>query len=61
MFSKQTTEQHRAIADLVNFSVIFVFSGSSEHTDFVSEYEQDRVGTYFIANGYSTNHFPTRV
>ena len=34
---------------------------SSEDTDFVREYEQDRVETYFIATGYSTNHVPTRV
>ena len=34
---------------------------SSEHTEFVREFEQDSVETYFIANGYSTNHVPTRV
>ena len=34
---------------------------SSEHTEFVSFFEQDSVETHFIANGYSTNHVPTRV
>ena len=35
-------------------SSYFLLPVSSEHTDFVREFEQDSVGTYFIANGYST-------
>lgn len=42
----------------VNYALL---PASSEDTDFVREYEQDRVETYFIATGYSTNHVPTRV
>ena len=44
-FSTRTSEQHTATAD----------------TDFVREFEQDSVETYFIADGYSTNHVLTRV
>jgi len=34
----------------------------SQRTDFVREFEQDSVGTYYIANGNSTYHVPeTRV
>jgi len=43
--------QHTATADLV----------SSEHTDLVMEFDQDSSGTFFVANGYSANHVPTRV
>ena len=58
-FKTRTSEQRTAIVDLVNF--YYLLKVSSEHTDFVTEFEQDSVGTYFIANDYSTNHVPTRV
>lgn len=60
-FATKTSEQHTATADLVNF---FIFSFRVVWTcrlrQGVSD-EQDRDGSYFIANGYITNHVPTRV
>ena len=58
-FKTRTSEQHPATVDLVFF---FIISYRFRlNTDFIREFKKTSVETYFIANGYSTNHVPAKV